>query len=50
MKPEHNFGTAVLMTVGAVLFIFCAGLNAGLVIPVAMVIGLVMALKFVKDI
>ena len=50
MKPETNFGTAVLLTVGAAFFIFCAGANAGLIIPAAMVIGLVMALKFVKDI
>ena len=50
MKPEQNYGTAVLLTVGAAFLIVCGGLNAGLVIPVALIIGAVMAALLVKDI
>jgi hypothetical protein len=40
LKPETNYATSVLLTVGAVLVIFCGGFSVTLVIPVAMLIGL----------
>ena len=50
MKPEENLAMSGVFTIVAVLFIVCAGLNAGLIIPVAALIGLVMAIKCVCDI
>ena len=50
MKPEENLALSAVFTVVAVLVIFCGGFAVTLVIPVAALIGLVMAIKCVCDI
>lgn len=49
-KPEHTYGLSLLLTVGAGILILCAGLSPFLFLVVAILIGVVGGLKFVKDI
>jgi cell division protein FtsW (lipid II flippase) len=50
MKPDEGYGLGVLLTVIAVVVIFCAGFPVTLVIIVPAIIGAIIAALVVKDI